>query len=116
MDAGIDDQPLAASICFDFGHTRYYAHSASDPDAGRRLGAGPRLLWQMIGDAKARGAATFDFWGVIPDDNPSHPWAGFSRFKKAFGGRLLERAGTWELPVRMTRYRAYAATRRWRRG
>ena len=114
--AGIDDQPLAASICFDFGHTRYYAHSASDPDAGRRLGAGAPLLWQMIGDAKARGAATFDFWGVIPDDNPSHPWAGFSRFKKAFGGRLLERAGTWELPVRMTRYRAYAATRRWRWG
>src|SRR5207253_9747167 len=73
------------------------------------LVAGPRLLWQMIGYAKARGAATFDFWGVIPDDNPSHPWAGFSRFKKAFGGRLLERAGTWELPVRMARYRAYAA-------
>jgi len=114
--AGIGDQPLAASVCFDFGHTRYYAHSASDPDAGKRLGAGPVLLWQMIVDAKERGATTFDFWGVIPDDDSSHPWAGFSRFKKAFGGSLLERAGTWELPLRRLRYGAYAAARRRRRG
>src|SRR5438105_2266780 len=71
--AAVDDRPLAASICFDFGRTRYYAHAASDPDAGRRLGAGPPLLWQMILDAKARGAACFDFWGGIPDHKPSHP-------------------------------------------
>ena len=112
--AAVDDQPLAASICFDFGRTRYYAHAASDPDAGRRLGAGPPLLWQMILDAKERGFTTFDFWGVIPHDDSSHAWAGFSRFKKAFGGRLLERAGTWELPVRRARYSLYVAARRWR--
>jgi hypothetical protein len=114
--AAKEQEPLAASICFDFGHTRYYAHSASDPNAGRRLGAGPVLLWQMIVDAKERGSTAFDFWGVVPDDNSSHPWAGFSRYKKAFGGRLLERAGTWELPVRRGRYRAFVAARRWRRG
>jgi Acetyltransferase (GNAT) domain len=110
--AEAEGQALAASICFDFGPTRYYAHATSDSEVGRRLGAGPPLLWQMILDAKERGCTTFDFWGVTAGDDPSHPWAGFSRFKKAFGGRLLERAGTWELPLRPLRYRLYSVARR----
>ena len=109
--AEAEGSPVAAALCFDFGPTRYYAHAASDPDRGRRLGTGPPLLWQMILDARDRGATTFDFWGVIPEDSQDHPWAGFSRFKKAFGGRLLERAGTWEIPVRPLRYRAFTAAR-----
>ncbi|MGO8687694.1 MAG: lipid II:glycine glycyltransferase FemX [Candidatus Dormibacteria bacterium] len=103
--------PVAASICFDFGRTRYYAHAASDPDLGRRLGAGPPLVWQMILDARERGATTFDFWGVVADDDRAHPWAGFSQFKKGFGGRLLERPGTWDMPLRRLRYGLYAAIR-----
>lgn len=104
--------PVSASICFDFGSTRYYAFSASDPERGRKLGAGPPLLWTMILDARARGADTFDFWGVLCSDEPGHAWTGFSQFKRAFGGRLLQRAGTWEIPVRRLRYRAFTALKR----
>jgi len=110
--AEAEGEAVAASICYDFGPTRYYAHSASDPVEGRRLGAGPPLLWQMILDARAAGRSAFDFWGVTNDDDPRHPWAGFTRFKMAFGGRLLERAGTWDLPTRQTRYRIYSIAQR----
>ncbi|MGH7685226.1 MAG: lipid II:glycine glycyltransferase FemX [Candidatus Dormibacteria bacterium] len=109
--AEADGTPVAASICFDFGPTRYYAHSASDPERGRRLGAGPPLLWRMILDARARGATMFDFWGVLCDEQPDHPWSGFSSFKRGFGGRKLERVGTWEIPVRRLRHRAYTMLR-----
>ena len=98
--AEAEGSPVSASICFDFGGTRYYAFSASDPERGRKLGAGPPLLWTMILDARARGATAFDFWGVLCTDQPGHAWAGFSQFKRAFGGRLLQRAGTWEIPLR----------------
>jgi lipid II:glycine glycyltransferase (peptidoglycan interpeptide bridge formation enzyme) len=112
--ADVDGQPVAAAMGFDFGATRHYAHATSDPVEGRRLGAGPPLIWQMILDARSRGQTQFDFWGVTPDDDPKHPWAGFSAFKKGFGGRLVRRSGTWELPVRPARYRLYAAMNRFR--
>ena len=110
--AEAEGTPVSASICFDFGATRYYAFSASDPERGRKLGAGPPLLWTMILDARARGATTFDFWGVLCTDQPGHPWRGFSQFKRAFGGSLLQRAGTWEIPLRHMRYRAFTLLKR----
>ena len=104
--------PVSASIAFDFGATRYYAYAASDPEGGRKLGAGPPLLWKMILDARENGATTFDFWGVVCADQPDHPWTGFSKFKRAFGGRLLQRAGTWEIPLHRVRHRAYELLKR----
>jgi len=42
----------------------------------------------MITDAKAKpqGLTAFDYGGVAPDDQPDHPWAGATRFKKSPGG------------------------------
>jgi len=97
---------VAAAVCFDFGDTRYYAHAASDADAGRRLGAAAPLAWRMILDARDMGMRRFDFWGVAPGD-PQHPWAGLTQFKMSFGGELVERGGTWDVPARPLRHRLY---------
>lgn len=110
--AEAEGSPVAAAVAYDFGPTRYYAHAASDPERGRKLGTGPPLLWQMILDARDRGATLLDFWGVACDDRADHPWAGFSRFKRAFGGRMVERAGTWEIALRPLRHRVYTILRR----
>jgi GNAT acetyltransferase-like protein len=107
--------PVAAATCFDFADTRYYASAVSDPFLGRRAGAAVPLVWRMILDARRGGLRYFDFWGIAPDDDPAHPWAGFTQFKKAFGGHPVQRAGTWDLPVRTLRYRAYRAARQMRR-
>ncbi len=107
--------PVAAAVAFDFGPTRYYAHAVSDPGAGRKLGAAAPLVWRMILDARTAGMRHFDFWGVVLDAPDAHPWSGFSRFKMAFGGRAVRRAGTWDIPVRSTRYRLYRAALRMRR-
>ena len=38
-------------------------------------------------------------WGAAPDLDPRHPWAGFTRFKLGFGGRLVHRHGSWDYPL-----------------
>lgn len=106
---------VAAALCFDFAATRYYAHAVSDPEAGRRLQAAAPLVWRMILDAHDAGARQFDFWGITPGGTPGHPWEGFSQFKRSFGGRAVERAGTWDLGARSIRHGLYRAAARLRR-
>src|SRR5207302_514144 len=107
---------LAAAIVIDLGTTRYYAYAASssDPEV-RRLSPAAPLVWRAILDARAEGKAWFDFWGVAPPDQPDHPWSGFTQFKRSFGGMLLTRAGTWDLPVRPWLYRTWSAAQKLRR-
>lgn len=103
--------PIAASLVYDYGGTRYYAHAATD-DNYRKLMAGTVLLVQMILDAKDTGAHTFDFWGITTSSDPSHPWYGFTQYKKSFGGHQVDYSGTWDLPLRKLRYRLYQLLRK----
>ena len=104
--AAVDDIPIAAALVYDDATTRYYAHAAAD-DAYRKLSAGTALVGQMILDAKDQGLSRFDLYGIAPDDSPSHPWAGFSKFKRSFGGTPLTYLGTWDLPIKPVRYWTY---------
>ena len=102
---------LAAALVYDDATTRFYAHAATS-DKERKLAAGTVLLVQMILDAKNRGAKTFDFWGVTTSEDPKHPWYGFSKYKRSFGGELVTYAGTWDLPLNSLRYQLYKIVRR----
>lgn len=109
--ADLDGQPVAASLVYDDDSTRYYAHAAADFEH-RKLAAGSILLVQMIVDAKAKGLKTFDFWGITTSTDKGHPWYGFTQFKKSFGGRQVDYAGTWDYPLKPFRYRIYQAIRK----
>ena len=109
-DSGED--PFAAVLTFQDDRATYYAHAAADQDRSRRLNAPGPLAWRSILDARAAGRQRYDFWGVAPDESPGHPWAGLSRFKRGFGGRLHTTAGTWDLPLRSARYGVYRALKR----
>lgn len=112
--AELDSQPLAASLIYDYGHTRFYAHAATS-DVERKLAAGTVLLVQMILDAKNHGDEIFDFWGITTSENPSHPWYGFTKYKKSFGGSQVNYSGTWDLPLNSLRYRLYLILRSFNR-
>lgn len=109
--AEFESQPIAASLVYDYNGVRYYAHAATD-DTHRKLMAGTILLVQMILDAKANGASLFDFWGITTSDDPHHPWYGFTQYKKSFGGHQVNYAGTWDLPIKKSRYFIYQLLRR----
>lgn len=108
--ARLEGQPIAAALSYDTDSTRVYAHAAAD-DAHRKLNAGIPLVVTMMMDARAAGIGHFDMWGVSPEDEPDHPWAGFSRFKRSFGGYEVSYPGSWDLPVNQPMYRAYLLTR-----
>ena len=108
--AELDGEPIAAALAYDSADTRTYAHAALD-DAHRKLSAGIPLLVTLMADAADKGLKQVDLWGVAPADQPDHKWAGFTAFKKSFGGREVAYPGTWDLPVRTLRYRGYQLAR-----
>lgn len=107
-----DGQILAASLFFDHGGTRYYMQSAAD-NTYKKLPATVALLTQAIFDAKEQGIKLFDFWGIAPDNaSPSHPWYGFTKFKKSFGGHEVNYSGTYDLIYNSPKYRIYQVLRK----
>ena len=103
---------IAASLIADYAGTRYYLQAAAD-DNLRKLSAGTVLVAQMIADAKDAGLKAFDFWGISPEGaSPNHPWYGFTKFKKSFGGTPVEYAGTYDLVLKPAKYRAYQLLRK----
>ena len=112
--AEAEGQPVAAALFYDWGGTRYYAHAGADQEANRRLKASVSLVWQAILDAKAAGLERFDLWGTAPEGDSNHRLAGITKFKAAFGGEPVEYLGTWDIPLKRHKYRAYGVYRRLR--
>jgi len=104
---------LAGILVASFNDEAIYLYGASG-NAKRSLMPNHLLQWEAICDAKARGFARYDLWGVPPDlaalsrdgatgdDLPEARegrrgdlW-GVYRFKRGFGGRLQLYAGAYD--------------------
>jgi len=106
---------IAAGLVFDDETTRYNLQGAQS-DEGRKLHATGILTIQLILDAKSAGKQIFDFWGIAPEGSPStHPWAGFTNFKKTFAGYQKNHAGTYDLVLHPIKYKLYQLLRNIRR-
>lgn len=79
----------------------FYHHGASVPKYAN-LTASQLLQWHVILEAKRRGCQKYNFWGIAPENNKKHPWAGLSTFKKGFGGGAEEYVHAQDLPIKMT--------------
>jgi lipid II:glycine glycyltransferase (peptidoglycan interpeptide bridge formation enzyme) len=93
---------------------RYYMHAGS-LNAARESGvnANAALVIELLQNAHKLGLKTFDFFGVAPKDAPnSHRWAGFSQFKRSFGGTDVAYVGTWEKPKKRLKYQLLQALRK----
>lgn len=106
FQAKYEDKVIASSMVYDDLDCRYYAYAGSDPNY-RKLSAGTALLGYMIFDAKRLGKKVFDFYGITDSPDPNHPWQGFTKFKKSFGGQEKRYLGTWEKPVKPLPYLIY---------
>lgn len=100
-----DGQVIAANLMLRYGNTVTYLHGGSDSKFKSMMA--PQLLqWSEILRAKNDGLKYYDFWGIAPNDDPNHPWAGITRFKKGFGGFTQDFPGTYELALSW-KYRIY---------
>lgn len=106
---------IAAGLVFDYDNTRYNLQGAQS-DEGRTLHATGILTIQLILDAREKGLKDFDFWGIAPEGAPdTHPWAGFTNFKKTFKGVERDFAGTHDIIIKPFKYRVYQLLRKIRR-
>lgn len=103
---------LAAGLVLDHDSTRFNLQGAQSPEGAQAHATGI-LTIQLIMDAKAKGLKTFDFWGIAPEGaKKSHPWYGFTAFKKTFTGTTTHYAGTWDLPLSYPKYTLYVILRK----
>lgn len=105
---------LASAIMLFYGESALYLYGGSAEEF-RNLMAPYLLHWQIIKDAKEAGLSEYNFLGIAPDDNPSHPWAGITRFKKQFGGEQVDILGSYDLPLKPVQYKAFKIAERLRR-
>ena len=109
------EEIVAAGLVFDYGKTRYNLQGAQS-DTGRKLHATGILTIKLIEDAREKGLENFDFWGIAPEGAPdTHPWAGFTNFKKTFAGYEEVHAGTYDIIIEPFKYKLYKVLRNIRR-
>lgn len=108
------DMTIAAALVYEDDHAHYYAHAAADHEH-RKLGASTALLACIIADTHERGKQICDLYGITTSEDPAHRWAGFTRFKKSFGGYERTLSETFEYPVAPLRHHALRAARAIRR-
>lgn len=78
-----------------------YLHGASSRES-RNVMAPHLLHWHVMQEAKRRGYGMYDLWGI-----DERAWPGLTRFKKSFGGRVVDYPPSYEIVYRPFWYRVY---------
>ncbi len=106
--ASVGNEVVAGLILFIFGHTAWYIYGASTGQH-RNLMPNHLLQWQAMCRAKELGCTRYDMWGA-PDvfDESDGMW-GVYRFKRGFGGQVMQGLGAFDYPVNPALYWAFTA-------
>lgn len=115
--AEYQNKVVAGALLVQYGDTVFYHHGAS-VKLPSSIPASHLVQWAAIQEAQHRGATTYNFWGIAPDDQPKHPFAGITIFKKGFGGYALDFMHSQDRPVSLGYWKLWLIEqcRRWRRG
>jgi len=106
--------PLAAAVIIFYGKEALYLYGGSS-DEYKNLMAPYLLHWKIMLDAKEKGIEEYNFLGVAPTEDPNHPWAGITRFKKQFGGSQEDIMGSYDLILKPLEYQLFKIAERLRR-
>ncbi|TAN33619.1 peptidoglycan bridge formation glycyltransferase FemA/FemB family protein [Patescibacteria group bacterium] len=109
-----ENAPVASAVFVGFGGTFTYLYGASDY-ACRHLMAPYLLQWEGIKLGKKLGYKFYDFFGIAPQGEPRHQYAGVTRFKLGFGGAYKEAPGTFDLIINKKKCKVYGWLRKLRR-
>lgn len=89
---------VAATTMVRVGEHAWYSYGASTT-AKRDVRGSNAIQWQMIRDAHAAGATTYDMRGITETLDPSDSHVGLIQFKVGTGGEAVEYLGEWDLPL-----------------
>ncbi|MBT3419439.1 peptidoglycan bridge formation glycyltransferase FemA/FemB family protein [Candidatus Peregrinibacteria bacterium] len=89
----------AVAIAFFYGNMAVYRHSGSF-NKDKRLPTSYLIQWEIIKEAKKRGIKWYNFWGIAPEGaKKTHPFFGFTHFKKGFGGEKKDIMHCHDIPI-----------------
>jgi lipid II:glycine glycyltransferase (peptidoglycan interpeptide bridge formation enzyme) len=114
LNAWHEGELLAGIIVALKGEEAWYLYGASS-ERKRNLMPAYALQWRAIRLARERGCRRYDLFGIPPTDDPGHPMHGLLRFKIGFGGRVLNRPGCYDVPLRPLLYSLYRGAETLRR-
>lgn len=89
---------IAASLFIYYKNQVFYHHSGSLTEF-RNVPAMYLLHWESMKEGIKRGCDKYNFFGIARDNNPKHPWAGLTLFKKGFGGEQVEMVHALDYPI-----------------
>jgi peptidoglycan pentaglycine glycine transferase (the first glycine) len=87
---------LAAGLLICFGARATYLYGGSSRESKHTMPC-YAMHAAMIDQARAAGCTEYDFWGYDPFEQPSHLYAGISKFKTQFGGSRQSTIGAQDL-------------------
>jgi lipid II:glycine glycyltransferase (peptidoglycan interpeptide bridge formation enzyme) len=105
---------VAATTMVRVGAHAWYSYGASTT-AKRDVRGSNAIQWQMMRDAMAAGATTYDMRGITETLDPDDSHVGLIQFKVGTGGDAVEHLGEWDLPLNRALYLGFMAYMR-RRG
>lgn len=105
-----DGKAISGALLFEDADTAYYAHAGTAAEH-YGLQANTALVGELLAYAKQQGKKRFDLYGIAPNDNADHPWAGVTRFKAGFGGEVVLYNQTYDIPLDKLTYRIYTLLR-----
>ncbi len=101
-----EDDLVAATTLVQVGQHAWYSYGAST-SAKREVRGSNAVQWQMMRDSLAAGASVYDLRGITDTLDDSDPHVGLVQFKAGTGGRAVEYAGEWDLPLSRPLYKAF---------
>ena len=93
--AEYDGRVISGTLAFILGSKAWYLYGASS-NADRNVMPNYLIQWEMIKWARNNGCTLYDFRGVSGDIDEDNPLYGLYKFKKGFGGDLVEFIGEWD--------------------
>ncbi len=91
--------PLSTAMFMTYGNEVIYLFSGSDEKYMKEYNAQYAIQWHMIKYAAAHHFKRYNFYGIRGLPDPNAAGYGIYRFKKGFGGQVVELIGTYELEV-----------------
>ncbi|ANH37688.1 Lipid II:glycine glycyltransferase [Nocardioides dokdonensis FR1436] len=98
---------VAATIAIRVGTHSWYSYGASSTEK-RDVRGSNAAQWAMLRDALAAGSHVYDLRGITDTLEADDSHVGLIQFKVGTGGRAVEYAGEWDLPLNKVLYRAFS--------
>lgn len=97
---------ISGALIVFIGNMAIYHHGVSS-DEYREVPASYLIQWEAIREAKRRGKKIYNFWGIVPGNQPNHPWKGITLFKTGFGGKRLDFIHAQDLPLNIWYWKSF---------